>query len=514
MHYYMLAALLNAALATGQRHAVFAGRRLQQWRQTGDRPNYLHMLADSGVLPRRVWTRQADDQQHTTTRRRRRFPASNASPVMGHWRALHDKLDVQSMWPGTAKYANENYLPATTDDYIRQEGYPAERHTVITADGYNLTLHRIPYSRNDDLTALTRKPVVLVQHGILCSSTDWVIAGPNSSLAFILSDAGYDVWLANSRGNTYSRNHVTLDPAREPEKFWDFSWHEMGTIDLPNTIDYILDKTGEPDLNYVGHSMGTAIFYVLCSERPDYQDKVRSMSAMAPIAYLNHVKSPIMTFLSSVADPLAWLCNSLGYYEFRPNGKILLFAGKAFCEANSLAEGVCDNMLFLYAGYDSKRLIKSILPIILAHTPAGASARQLTHFAQLMKRDQWFGQYNYNKQKNLEKYGQPDPPAYDLTGITVPVGLYHAQNDWLSSMEDVKVLAGRLPNVVERKVVPFPEFNHLDFLWADDVKNIVYDDLIRFMKRHDRKYADVGLRPPAEVDANVVHADYIVSDVV
>lgn len=84
-----------------------------------------------------------------------------------------------------------------------------------------------------------------------------------------------------------------------------FSWHEMGTIDLPNTIDYILDKTGEPDLNYVGHSMGTAIFYVLCSERPDYQDKVRSMSAMAPIAYLNHVKSPIMTFLSSVADPLA-----------------------------------------------------------------------------------------------------------------------------------------------------------------------------------------------------------------
>jgi len=75
------------------------------------------------------------------------------------------------------------------------------------------------------------------------------------------------------------------------------------------------------------------------------------------------------------------------------------------------------------------------------------------------------------------------------------------------------VLEGKLLNVAERKVVPFPEFNHLDFLWADDVKNIVYDDLIGFMKRHDRKYADVVLRPSAEVDANVVHADYIVSDV-
>lgn len=55
---------------------------------------------------------------------------------------------------------------------------------------------------------------------------------------------------------------------------------------------------------------------------------------------------------------LQWLCNSLGYYEFRPNGKILLFAGKAFCEANAHAEGMCDNLLFLYAGFDSKRLIK------------------------------------------------------------------------------------------------------------------------------------------------------------
>lgn len=50
-------------------------------------------------------------------------------------------------------------------------------------------------------------------------------------------------------------------------------------------------------------------------------------------------------------------------------------------------------------------------------------------------KDKWFGQYNYNKQKNMERYGQPDAPAYDLTKITVPVALYHAENDWLSSME-------------------------------------------------------------------------------
>lgn len=57
--------------------------------------------------------------------------------------------------------------------------------------------------------------------------------------------------------------------------------------------------------------------------------------------------------------------------------------------------------------------------------------------------------------------------------------------------------------------MPYPEFNHLDFLWANDLKNIVYDDLIRFMKRYERKYVNEMIPLSAEVDANIVHEDDI-----
>ena len=86
-----------------------------------------------------------------------------------------------------------------------------ERHTVTTQDGYQLTLHRIPYSPKfrrrhnpfntnevgmepkppedmepglgvDYMFETSEKPAVFLQHGVLASSLDWVLTGPHKAL--------------------------------------------------------------------------------------------------------------------------------------------------------------------------------------------------------------------------------------------------------------------------------------------------------------------------------------------
>lgn len=108
-------------------------------------------------------------------------------------------------------------------------------------------------------------------------------------LAYVLADAGYDVWLPNSRGNFYSRKHVVLDPNDPSSGFWNFSWYEMGIYDLPATIDYVLSQTENQKSYYIGHSEGVTTVIVLLSEKPQYNDKIYAASLLGPLSYVYHL---------------------------------------------------------------------------------------------------------------------------------------------------------------------------------------------------------------------------------
>lgn len=119
--------------------------------------------------------------------------------------------------------------------------------------------------------------------------------------AFILADNGFDVWMPNTRGNIYSRNHTTLNP--ENPEFWNFTWHEMGIHDLPTSTDFILNHTGAANLLYIGHSQGTTMALVAGTRIPDLDKKIKAFFLLAPIAYLSHTENLLIKFFAT-ADPL------------------------------------------------------------------------------------------------------------------------------------------------------------------------------------------------------------------
>lgn len=153
-------------------------------------------------------------------------------------------------------------------------------------------------------------------------SSNYIMNNEDKALGYVLANAGYDVWLGNARGNTYSRKHTTF--SNTSSEFWDFSWHQMGVYDIPAAIDYALAVSGQQDLYYVGHSMGTTMFWIAMAERPEYNQKIRLMSALAPVAFMEHMPSP-MRLLAPFSDTLDVVLNLLGANELLPSSDLLEF---------------------------------------------------------------------------------------------------------------------------------------------------------------------------------------------
>ncbi|XP_022912357.1 lipase 3-like [Onthophagus taurus] len=363
-------------------------------------------------------------------------------------------------------------------ELVEKYEYPIEIHSVTTKDGYILDLHRIPHGLNN--AEETDKPAILLMHCLLCSSGIWVAMGPENGLAFILADLGYDVWMPNARGTTYSKKHTTLDPDEDKKDFWDFSWHEIGSIDVATSIDYILETTGQDSLYHIGHSQGTTSFYVLAADRPEYNDKIRLHISLAPVVYMSHLDNILLQWLAPYADSIETIAHIIGMYEFLPNMETILEILGDVCH-NSLSEQ-CNNIFFQIFG-TSENIDEWMMPVIATHLPAGASLKQFVHYAQEIETGK-FSKFDYGLVQNLVEYGHVSPPSYDISKITCPIALFYATSDSMAAIEDVDQLSGELPNLVYKYLMPDESFNHIDFLFAEGLVDNMYKRIISLLSKY------------------------------
>ncbi|XP_039068194.1 triacylglycerol lipase 2-like isoform X1 [Hibiscus syriacus] len=359
---------------------------------------------------------------------------------------------------------------------VTTHGYECQEYEVKTQDGYILNMQRIPEGRVGGSGGGNKKQPVLIQHGVLVDGMTWLLNSPEQNLPMILADKGFDVWIANTRGTRFCRQHVSLDPAH-PE-FWDWSWDELVTYDLPAVFDFVFNHTGQK-IHYIGHSLGTLIGLASFSEGHQ-ADKLKSAAFLSPIAYLSHMKTALGVLAARAF--VGEITTMFGIAEFNPKGQ----------EASVFLKALCD-----YPGVDCYDLVSAItgkncclntstVDLFLKNEPQSTASKNMVHLAQTV-RDGIIKKFDYGRPDyNLMHYGEDRPPVYNISNIPrdLPIFVSYGGQDALSDVEDVELLLDHLKfhDVNKLSVQYVKDYAHADFIMGINAKDIVYNQVVQFFK--------------------------------
>ena len=366
----------------------------------------------------------------------------------------------------------------TIEEIINSKGFKCEKHEVKTEDGYILTLFRIPGDKKcDDGSKL---PPVLLQHGVFDSSDGWVCNGENHSIAFVLANNNFDVWLSNSRGNKYCKRHDKFQ--ENSYEFWQFSFHHLGIYDVPSIIKYIreVNKSGQKII-YFGHSQGaTLMFSGLIENSLFYKENIKLFVALAPVTKINNIGSSLLNFICNISLHKIMMRRKI--YEICPYTK---GTHKFISFINRYANCLTNYFIGLLSDSNSKKYNdQNSLSVYLKHYPCGTSLNCLIHYIQIIKAKK-FIHFDYGKDKNIQIYNQEEPPEYDLSKIKdIPIMIISGENDKLATPKDVRWLYNELKtNVLYFNIVP--NMGHLSFMvgnnfsWFNEPLDIIKEDFYK-----------------------------------
>jgi lysosomal acid lipase/cholesteryl ester hydrolase len=365
-------------------------------------------------------------------------------------------------------------------------GYYAEEHIVQTKDGYLLGLHRLGWKRGEEDQRVNsgegsiQKKVVYLHHGLMMNSEVWVcLTEKERCLPFILVDQGYDVWLGNNRGNKYSKKNVHHSPTSAA--FWNYSIDQFAFHDIPDTIDYILATTSQKSLSYVGFSQGTAQAFATLSIHPNLNDKVNVFVALAP----------------AMAPPGLAMGVVSSFIKASPEVLFLLFGRKAILSSTTMWQAllypgifswVIDKALLYLFGWHAKNITAYQKLAAYPHLFSFSSTKSVVHWLQII-RNETFQMFDDEVQAPLSiasgaKYYKV--AKYPTRNIKTPIVLVYGGSD---SLVDIKVMLKELPRHTVAKEIP--HYEHLDFLWAEDVHKLVIPHVLEALESYS---TDAGRR--------------------
>ena len=381
-------------------------------------------------------------------------------------------IALLSLWT-VAKADDAGQNPDVTYNFIEMcvhHGYLVEVHNVTTADGYILTLYRIPGKAGEAKTS--NKPVAFLQHGLIDLSDTWIMNIP--SPGFMMADDGFDVWFGNSRGSYHSLGHVKYNPWKDA-LYWNFTWQDMAEFDIPAVIPYVLKATGKEKLTYIGHSQGTLQMFAHLSENPDFMKHISLFVALAPVGTVRRISVELLQLFDDL--PLFHTLELFGINCFLPN----IHEPSLFYDVCSKLSLVCKSGVYIFADMEVAADNLARMPVILSHEPGGTSMQNMRHWQQMVGYSEYKVQkFDFGAKKNEKIYGTRDAPQYDFTKIPGPIALFFGTDDRLADSIDGNWLRDTIPasSVVYTDIIQ--NFGHLTFLWGKDMS--YFDGVMKMAK--------------------------------
>ncbi|KAK9884685.1 hypothetical protein WA026_007530 [Henosepilachna vigintioctopunctata] len=361
------------------------------------------------------------------------------------------------------------------DDLVKRLNYDGiQSYYLTTKDGYIINVERIKRKNAEKLV-----PIIFV-HGMTACAKSFFVK-KNGSAPIIFANKGYDVWLLNSRGTENSRGHIKWNATSDRE-FWMFSWQEIGLIDLPATIDLVLENNIHDKVVLLGHSEGSTVIFVTLSDMPEYNAKVALSIHWGVSVYHERCSTvELVTSICRMEPVLSQILDSIGLFSIVPSLG-LKYVVRDLCRY-TIFKDMCFEAAKFFIQSDEQIQHVTDWSFLISQILCGGSTREIYHFMQVANTGR-FARYNYGAKMNMKLYNTTEPPLFHLENVNSVTVLYCGKNDIFCTNSDMEKLTSQLSNIASTDFKGKSIFSHNDYLIARDVREVVYKEILKIIKKY------------------------------
>uniref|UniRef100_A0A6G1SG02 Lipase member K n=1 Tax=Aceria tosichella TaxID=561515 RepID=A0A6G1SG02_9ACAR len=395
--------------------------------------------------------------------------------------------------------SNDEAVEMDAKQLINYAGFEYEEHYVIADDGYVTQLLRLINPKAD--RRQLKWPPVMLFHGANIDNAAYLLASTNAhhpekyprdesdgpmtsstrSLAFMLANNGYDVWLMSTRGSNKQNqaflNEDEIEEARQQhdwkpsksnfrlvkknrDKYWSYGLDEIIKYELREQIDKVRSLTNSDEVSIFSFSLSTPTTMAFLAANPDYAKKVRHYTQMAPAIAADHFTAIGDLYFEKICPHFK--TRGIGFtpsFLVKPVVRQLVFQ---FSKSHNIRYSLV--LKFLNALFGPSEKYQTNLELnFVARIFQPVSFKSIQHYCK-NSRTKKLTKFDYGEKKNELIYHEKTPPEYKIDTLEV--------QNWLviSGTNDALADANTVQRLIEKTRKPEPVhiqvagFNHADFL--------------------------------------------------